>query len=601
MTIRVLTDNARTRPGHAFLYEAPHQVIRAEHTGAVPDALAAMEDALGAGRHLAGFLAYELGYALEPRLARLIPDGRRVPLLWFGVFDEPRELRGDAIEACLTGAGAGTYSLSHPELTMDAEDYGRRFNAIKRYIAAGDIYQLNLTLKARFAFEGDAAALYLDLRRKQPVSYAALLQTGDLTVISASPELFLEIDGRRVATRPMKGTAGRGLMLEQDQEIARWLSADPKSRAENLMIVDLMRNDLGRVAETGSVRVSDLYTVETYETLHQMTSGVEARLKPGTGVAGLMRSIFPPGSVTGAPKVRAMEIIRELESEPRGVYTGAIGAIAPDGKATFNVAIRTLTLFGDGAGEVGIGSGVVHDSRTTDEYEECLLKMRFLTDPVRDFRLIETMLLEPAGDYVLLERHMDRLEASAAYFRFPFSRSRTVGALAGHADGLEDSRYRVRLLLDRDGRVSITGTKLPAVSNAAGMAYSVSSRRVDSANPYLYHKTTERQLYDAEWARVNERFGADEVIFLNERGEVAEGSRTNVFARIGGRLLTPPLSSGLLPGTLRADMLARGDAEEAVLTLDDLARAEAVYLGNSVRGLVTAREADTAPAHSVAT
>jgi len=590
VTISVLIDNAREGRGRAWLYETPDEIISADTPGEVSGALAAMDAARASGAHLAGYFSYEMGYALEPRFAEMMPGGRRVPLLWFGVFGPPRTLEGGAIEDYLKASANSGYRLSDPELTMSAKDYGSRFEKVKNYITTGDIYQINLTLKARFRVTGDPAALYRDLRRKQPVSYGALLRTQDFTVISVSPELFLDIVDERIVTRPMKGTAGRGLTSDQDREIGQWLTQDPKSRAENLMIVDLMRNDLARVACTGSVRVSDLFSVETYETLHQMTSGVEARLNPGTDIAELIESIFPPGSVTGAPKVRAMEIIRELESEPRGVYTGALGVISGDGKARFNVAIRTLTLFRDGDAEIGIGSGVVHDSRLQDEYDECLLKMRFLTDEVRDFQLIETLAYDPAEGYVLLARHLDRLQSSAHYFRFGFTRDAALAALDKNAAALDEGRHRVRLLLFKDGRIEITNTALPAGSEIAQMIYVISKHRVATANPFLYHKTTMRDLYDGEWAAMHERFGAHEVVFLNERGEVAEGSRTNIFARVGGKLLTPPLTSGLLPGTLRADLLARGDAEEGVLTPQDLARAETVYLGNSVRGLTPARE-----------
>lgn len=600
MTIRVLTDDARGRPGRALLFENPTRVIRADSPAEVSGALDELQSAAESGAHLAGFLSYELGYVLEAKLEGLMPRERDVPLIWFGVFPQSRTLDGHEVEAFLAQTGPETYTVSDPALTLGVEEYCARFEAVKRYIAAGDIYQLNLTMKGRFAFSGDAVALYADLRRKQPVSHAALVQADDFAVVSASPELFLEIDGSQITTRPMKGTAPRALTLDQDEETARWLASDEKSRAENLMIVDLMRNDVGRVAVTGSVHVSDLFTVETYETLHQMTSGVEAKLKPGTGIADLLRSLFPPGSVTGAPKVRAMEIIRELESEARGVYTGAIGAISPDGRASFNVGIRTLTLFADGRGEVGIGSGVVHDSLAQAEYDECLLKMRFLTEPVRDFQLIETMLYEPErGEYALLQRHLDRLEASARYFLFLFAREQIIKALQERQTVLQDTPYRVRLLLFRDGDISIGETRLdgPAMTQ---MSYVVSDETVDSGNLFLFHKTTERQIYDQEWARMHDLFGADEVIFTNERGELAEGSRTNIFLRLGGDLLTPALSCGLLPGTLREELLAAGEAQEAVLTLDDLARAEDVYLGNSVRGLVPATQVMRETARSAA-
>ena len=593
MKTRILIDNARDRPGRATLYEDGRGIIRADGMNDVEDALIAMEAALASGGHLAGFFSYELGYALEERFNQLMPQDRKTPLLWFGVFDHRRDLAGPEIEDYLDASVSSDYQLSPPELTWGAAEYGKRFETVKNYIAAGDIYQLNLTLKGRSAFSGDPVALYRDLRRKQPVSYAALIETDDFSVVSASPELFLAINQGRAISRPMKGTAARGLTLDEDHEVQRWLAADLKSRAENLMIVDLMRNDLGRVANTGSVRVSDLFTLETYETLHQMTSGVEAQIKDSTGIAELLSSLFPPGSITGAPKVRAMEIISELESEPRGVYTGAIGTISPDGNACFNVAIRTVTIFPHGKAEVGIGSGVVHDSNARAEYDECLLKMRFLTDPVRDFQLIETMLHTPENGYALLDRHLERLEASARYFLFAYERNGILDALKDHATRLGEDAYRVRLLLHRDGSATITDTLLPKGSELTSMAFAVSDHIIDSGNVFLYHKTTQRKLFDSEWARASKRSGADEVIFLNERGEVTEGSRTNIFARIDGKLLTPPLASGLLPGTFRADMLASGKCQEAVLTLDDLDRSQNVYLGNSVRGLL--------PAHAVQT
>jgi para-aminobenzoate synthetase/4-amino-4-deoxychorismate lyase len=590
VTTRILIDNARQRPGAASLYKGAHQIIRADSPNEVDGALIAMEAALESGSHLAGFFSYELGYALEARIEHLMPQNQKVPLLWFGVFDDVHKLNGEEIDEFLHTSSSDDYHLSQPKLTMDALGYVKRFEKVKDYIAAGDIYQLNLTLKGRSDFSGDAIALYYDLRRKQPVSYGALIETEEFTVLSASPELFLAVERGNATSRPMKGTAARGLTLKQDQDVETWLAADLKSRAENLMIVDLMRNDLGRVAKTGSVKVSDLFSVETYDTLHQMTSGVEAQLKDGTGIKELLYSLFPPGSITGAPKVRAMEIISELESEPRGVYTGAIGTISPDGTSCFNVAIRTVTIFPQGQAEVGIGSGVVHDSQAQAEYDECLLKMRFLTDPVRDFQLIETMLFTPDEGYTLLKRHLDRMESSAQYFQIPFDRITTLIALNDHASRLGDDAYRVRLLLFKDGSTTIAETLLSKGSEMTGMAYTVSEHTVDSSNTFLFHKTTERKLFDDEWASFNEQIRSDEVIFLNERGEVTEGSRTNIFARIDGKLLTPALECGLLPGTFRADVLDSGKAEEAVITMEDLARAEMIYLGNSVRGLLPARE-----------
>jgi para-aminobenzoate synthetase/4-amino-4-deoxychorismate lyase len=439
---------------------------------------------------------------------------------------------------------------------------------------------------------GSPLTFFLDLRQKQRVAYGGIVDTGKVTVLSASPELFIEQEGRTISTRPMKGTAPRAGTMEADAEARRQLAGDVKQRAENLMIVDLMRNDIGRISDIGSVSVTDLFTVETFQTLHQMTSGVRATLKQGIGMAELLRGIFPPGSVTGAPKIRAMELIAELETESRGVYCGAVGHISPHGRALFNVAIRTAVIARDAAGEMGIGSGVVFDSVGTKEYAECRLKMKFLTDPVSPFELIETMLHEPGRGFVLLERHLERLATSAAYFAFTYDEAAVRSALDAAVAG-KTERQRVRLLLAEDGAVTVTTTDLPAADPDATMRYVVSDTRLDSSDIFLFHKTTRRELYDREWQQLHDSTGADEVIYLNERGELAEGSRTNIFLERDGKLVTPPLAAGLLPGTFRAELLADGRASEAVLTLADLDAAETVYLGNSVRGLVRAMPAET--------
>jgi para-aminobenzoate synthetase/4-amino-4-deoxychorismate lyase len=354
------------------------------------------------------------------------------------------------------------------------------------------------------------------------------------------------------------------------------------------MIVDLIRNDLGRIARIGSVKVDGLFEVETYETVHQMISTVSARLLPDIGADAVIRRLFPCGSITGAPKIRAMEIIRELEAGPRDVYTGAIGWFAPDGDLCLNVAIRTLKIDQGGHGEMGIGSGLVYDSDEAAEYEECLLKARFLTVPHRPFELIETMLWQREAGWTLMERHLERLHRSAAYFGFPCDPETVRAQLEAASLGFAGACCRVRLLLDREGAIRIAATAIPVPSTAGLMRYAISDRATDSRDPFLFHKTTRRELYDGELERLSRETGCDEVLFLNERGELTEGSRTNLFLERGGRLLTPPLSSGLLDGTLRRELLATGRAQEAVLTLEDLARAEHVFLGNSVRGLLLA-------------
>jgi para-aminobenzoate synthetase/4-amino-4-deoxychorismate lyase len=522
-----------------------------------------------------------------------MPPERKVPLMWFGLYRAPRLLSEAEVDHWLsTHTKSGSYQFSNVSRAWSKEEYVTRFERVQEKIRAGDIYQLNLTFKARFRLSGSPLTFYRDLRQRQRVAYGGIVDTGEVTVLTASPELFIEMKGRTIETRPMKGTSPRGGTPEADAAARHVLASDIKQRAENLMIVDLMRNDIGRISEIGSVHVTDLFTVETYRTLHQMTSGVRATLLEGVTLYELWRAIFPPGSVIGAPKIRAQELIAEYETEPRGVYCGAIGSISPDGQALFNVAIRSPVIFRDGSGEMGIGSGVVYDSVGAKEYDECLLKMKFLTDPPKTFELIETLLWERDKGFWLIDRHFERLAASARYFSFAFDEAAAHTALdrEAAAAGQEHARLRVRLLLAEDGRVTVTSAPMPAPGPQAVMRYVVSPTRLDSSDAFLFHKTTRRELYDQEWKHYSETAGADEVLYLNERGELAEGSRTNVFVDRGdGVLLTPPLPSGLLPGVLRAELIATGRARETVLTLDDLKTAHQVFLGNSVRGLLRAQ------------
>ena len=585
----VLLDNSSGRGAPSLLFTEPTEIVSAVTPEEVPAALARLEAGTTAGLYAAGFFAYELGYVLEPKIRDLLPEGRNVPLLWFGLYRAPREMSEREVDHWLsTHTRSGSYQFTSVACAWDGAEYEQRFSAVQDKIRAGDIYQLNLTFKARFRLEGSPLTFYRDMRQRQRVAYAGIVDTGEVTVLSASPELFIEKHGRVVSTRPMKGTAPRAGTPEADADQRRVLSSDVKQRAENLMIVDLMRNDLGRIAEVGSVSVTDLFTVETYRTLHQLTSGVKATLKEEVGLADLVRAIFPPGSVIGAPKIRAMELIRDYETEPRGVYCGAIGHISPKGEALFNVAIRTPVIFRDGRGEMGIGSGVVYDSVGAKEYAECLLKMKFLTDPPKSFELIETLLHDAGSGYWLLERHLKRLEASAAYFGYAFDESAVRVALTDAVKGRAGERLRVRLLLAEDGKLTVTVAEQPAQKPGAVMRYVISETRLDSTNAFLFHKTTRRELYDREWQHYADTMKADEVLYLNERGELAEGSRTNIFVERDGKLVTPPLSSGLLPGVLRSELLASGKAVEATLTPDDLEGSNVVYVGNSVRGLVRA-------------
>jgi len=548
-------------PGGRRAFQAPFRVIAADRADEVPAALAAAGAALAEGRHLAGWLAYELGYALEPKLLPLLPPD--VPLLRLGVFEGP-----GAAPAPSGRAYAGP--LAHD---WDEAAYRVRFDRVKALIAAGDIYQANLSYRARFAFAGDPLALYERLRAASGAPWCGFADDGTRQVVSLSPELFFDLgaDGT-IASRPMKGTAPR---LGDDTGEGRALAASPKDRAENLMIVDLIRNDLGRIAETGSVAVKALFSVETYPTLHTMVSTVAAKRRAGAGLGDILRALFPCGSVTGAPKIRAMEVLRELEDSPRGAYCGALGHFAPDGTAQFNVSIRTLTI-SDGAGVLGIGGGVVQDSDGAAEYAECRLKARFFEDARPPLALIETLKWD--GGFVRLDSHLARMAESARVFALPFDAGRARAALDGAVAGRQGPQ-RVRLTLDEAGRHDAAAQ--PLEPNPPHWRYAIAGGRVRSTDPLQRHKTSWRELYEKEASL------ADEVLFLNERGEVAEGARSNVFVARGGVLLTPPLSAGALDGRLRAELLASGQAREAVLMPDDLKDAE-VYFGNSLRGLVKA-------------
>ncbi|WP_029057606.1 aminodeoxychorismate synthase component I [Stappia stellulata] len=578
----------------ALLFSAPHRTLACSRIDAVTACLEAAEQAAACGHHVAGYLSYEAGYAFEEKLRALAPADPELPLVWFGIYDAPERLGLTAALDLLAAPEARAAAHAAPpaatvdSLDMSERDYEAAFNAVCRHLAKGDIYQANLTMRARGRWSGDLRALFARLVTTQPVGHAAWLDLGTHQVLSLSPELFLERRGTQIVSRPMKGTAPRGFNAQADAEIAAELARDPKSRAENVMIVDLMRNDLSRIAVPGSVQVPRLFEVEPYATLHQMTSTVEAQLEPGHGFAACMARLFPCGSITGAPKLRAMEILHALETGPRGIYTGAIGHLEPGGDFRFNVAIRTMVArtpddAGEGSFEIGTGSGLVFDSGAGPEYAESRLKLAFLERPLPDFALIETMAWHPLEGYLLLKRHMRRLQESAARLGFTCAPDTIAGALSALAERFEAPR-RVRLELSADGRFRLADEALAPTPPRWRIA--VSDRPVDAGNPLLAHKTTRRALYDDTLKRMVATRGCDEVLFVNGDGFATEGSYTNLFVARGGRLLTPPLFHGLLPGTLREALLESGRAFEAALTLDDVLAAERVYFGNSVRGLV---------------
>jgi para-aminobenzoate synthetase/4-amino-4-deoxychorismate lyase len=481
------------------------------------------------------------------------------------------------------------------------QEFREAIQRIRGHIHDGDVYQINYTFRETHLLPGDPFDHFLRISTGHPVPYAAWVNFGDLQVVSLSPELFLSRSGRLIETRPMKGTAKRGLGWEEDEKARLDLGNDPKNRAENVMIVDLMRNDLGRVCRTGSVEVPSLFDVTRYGTVHQMTSTVTGELRDGIGLVDILRATFPPGSVTGAPKVRATRIIAELETTPRDVYCGLVGVVFPGGDFSFNVAIRTLVCRkknGSNEARLGLGSGIVMDSDTESEWEECRTKGEFLLSKPVDFRLIETIRLKAPKGYVWLLDHLRRLKHSAEYFGFAYDFGRVFVSLRGELESAPPGDYRARLLLDRQGRITLERRILEQTWPTDGVRVRVSPEPVDERSVWPRHKTTRRDLYD-EAGKSLPGSGFDEVVFLNQAGQLAEGSFTSILIRLGGRWFYPPEECGRLPGIWLARTAKRLHVSPRVLTLHDLEEAEAVLIGNSLRMEAPVREIVFPDGHSL--
>ncbi len=572
----ILLDDARANTGAlARLYQRPEQVIYAHRYEDLPDALTAVGSAPARGLHAAGFMSYEAGYALEGRLhdvRRNVATAPQTPLIWFGLFRDYTEIAPVDLPALLPPPNSGW--IGQPDPGIGQSDYDAALGRVKAYIAAGDVYQVNLTFACNVPFQGHPLALYAGLRGRAGAGYGGVVFTGEEWLLSLSPELFFSLHDGKLTTKPMKGT----VPASSDPEL---LASDPKQRAENLMIVDLLRNDLARVSEPGSVRVPALFEVESYPTVHQMTSTITAQLREGLAATDVLRTIFPCGSITGAPKIRAMEIIAEVEPTGRGAYTGSIGRIDANGDTAFNVAIRTLHIsVGAREATMGLGSGIVADSEAHAEWQECADKGVFVASPVT-FDLIETMRFDPDGGITLLDGHLARLGASAKQFGFVFSRHDVRNALQAATIRHAGAR-KLRLRLSKSGAVAIEIGALPGKPEGV-VEVVVTLLPVDAADVRLHHKTSDRAFYDA----ARKGCGAFEVLFTDTAGFLTEGSFTNIFVQRDGVLLTPNADRGLLPGVFRAALLARGDAVEADLTVDDLRGG--FFIGNALRGLLPAK------------
>lgn len=553
-------------------FTAPLARLVALSLDEVPRVLDAAMAAARAGHWLVGFVAYEAAPAFDAALA-VCPPADYLPLAQFAVYA--------AAEAGAAWASDGDFHCGPWRIETGETQACAAIETLRRRIADGDFYQVNLTTRVVSDFSGSGAALFAALVASQPAGYCLHLQDDDWEILSVSPELFFDWrpDGM-LTTRPMKGTAPRHADPDADAAAAAALARSEKERAENLMIVDLLRNDLSRIARLGTVRVPELFALDALPTAWQMSSTVECLTRPSLGLAEVFGALFPCGSVTGAPKVAAMAAIAALESSPRGAYCGALGLIRPGGHATFAVGIRTVVIDRRaGIAECGVGSGIVHDSQPTAEYAEWLIKRRFLLRATAGFELLETLALED-GVYVLRDRHLARLGASAEHFGFPYDRRHIERLLADLAAAHPKGAFRVRLLLDRHGRARTETAPLEPTPTTAPVM--LASRPIEAETEFLLHKTTERFAY----APFSPPPGVFDTLLWNAQGEITEFTRGNVVVELDGERVTPPLAAGLLPGVLRAELLARGEIHERRVHCADLRRASAIWFINSVRGWV---------------
>ncbi len=554
------------------VFSNPIQVISAYRVDEVEAALSEVQIAVQKGYYAAGFLSYEAAAAFDA--AYRVSKEHQMPLLWFGIFSNPQDQIDVEWKSCYT------VSKWRPETSK--EEYTRSIKYIKERIAAGDTYQVNYTLRLRAHFEGDDLGYYHFLREVQEAKYSAYLHIGDFHILSVSPELFFRTSGRTIITRPMKGTMSRGRWLEEDLAHATSLAESQKNRAENVMVTDLLRNDLSRIAEVGTVKVPHLFAIEQYPTVHQMTSTVTAEMEQSTTLTDILHALFPSGSITGAPKINTMHIISELESQPREIYCGAIGLIEPNGNATFNVAIRTLYInCQTGACEYSVGGGITWDSTVEEEYLEALTKAALLEVKNIPFELLETLKLKN-GEYTYLNKHITRLLESAQFFAIPLHIDNIIKQLSEHAQQFRHEPRRVRLLVARSGDARVESShlqELPPTTQLITLATSAISKN----QWFLYHKTTYRHMY--EWQRSQHPTFFD-VLLWNDHHEITEFTNGNIVLEIDGQKVTPARDCGLLAGTFRAVLLNEGVIQETVISLTDLHRVTQIWFINSVRGWV---------------
>lgn len=548
-------------------FRHPHKVIIAHSIEEVLPCLQLIQEAISKGFYAAGYLSYESAPAFDSVFK--VNDGHTMPLLWFGIFSEPES---EVLNS------TGDYHLTEWNSSVSIDEYQTSIMAIKQAIENGDTYQANYTIRLHSQFQGDDLALFTKLKRAQSSNYCAYIHTGEHSIISASPELFFHLKENQITTRPMKGTVARGKTFDEDQEKANWLYESEKNRAENVMIVDLLRNDVGVIAEPGTVRVPKLFEIEHYPTVHQMTSTITANLKKDTKLVDVFKALFPCGSITGAPKISTMDIIADLEKSPRDVYCGAIGYITPDHEAIFNVPIRTVMIdHQTSAATYGVGGGITWDSTAEDEYDEVLTKASLLEVERPEFQLLESFLLNE-GEWFLKDEHTTRLQNTAQYFGFQFDSNKFEKTLNDCAQNHSHGKFKVRLLLEKNGDISIETQ--PITEPTKPLIVTLADQPVDKNNPFLYHKTTNREIYTHFQKKFTDGY---DVILWNEDEELTEFTNGNIVLEMDGQFWTPPIDSGLLAGTFREKLLTTGKIHEKVLTIDDLKTSQKTWFINSVR------------------
>ena len=548
-------------------FSNPHKVIIANTIEEVLPCFQMIQNAIDEGYYAAGFLSYESASAFDS--AYIVKEEHSMPLLWFGIFSEPEHMSINS---------KGTYSLTKWNSSVSMDEYRTCIMSIKQAIEVGNTYQTNYTIRLNSQFQGDDIALFQKLKKAQASNYCAYIDTGEHSILSASPELFFHLDGDQVTTRPMKGTIERGKSFAEDEANASWLYQSEKNRAENVMIVDLLRNDLGILAEPGTVHVPKLFEIEQYPTVHQMTSTITAKISENTQIVDIFKALFPCGSITGAPKISTMEIISNLENSPREVYCGAIGYITPNQEAIFNVPIRTVVIDQKtGNATYGVGGGITWDSTTEGEYHEVLAKASLLESDRPEFQLLESLLLKD-GEYFLLEEHLTRLKNSAKYFGISLDGENAQNTLHDFARKNSLGVLKIRLLSDSNGKLTIESQ--PITELKTSLMVTLADKPIDKSNPFLYHKTTNRSVYSHFQEKYTHVF---DVLLWNENEELTEFTNGNVVIELDGILWTPPISSGLLGGTYRERLLKEGAIHEKVLTLKDLRKSKKIWFINSVR------------------